>query len=369
MGNAVKNQYLPDDVSIRGRTLMDTLDALGMSQAELAERSGRSKKMINEIIQGKAPITPRMALELERVLGVPASFWNNRERHYREALARSEEQARLQHHLQWLDTLPVKAMAKWGWIEKHKEKVPQIKEMLSFFGIASPDQWPPLEQSLARQVAFRKSAAFQADAGALMAWLRQGELEAGKIHCAPYDASKFAQTLEAIRHLTTELPEVFQPELSRLCADCGVVVVFIPELPKTRVSGATRWLRPEKALIQLSLRYKTDDHLWPSFFHEAGHILKHGKKEIFIEGAALDMNDAKEAEADKFAAEFLIPRKAYVAFSQQRPFSKEAIRQFAVQHGISPGIVVGRLQHDGHLPMSHCNDLKKRYSFLENGEI
>ncbi|MBI9083874.1 MAG: HigA family addiction module antidote protein [Desulfobacterales bacterium] len=83
MGNAIENQYRPDDVSLPGETLLDTLTALGMSQAELAEQTGRSRKRINEIIKGKAPITQDFALDLERVLGVPASFWINREDHYR----------------------------------------------------------------------------------------------------------------------------------------------------------------------------------------------------------------------------------------------------------------------------------------------
>jgi len=61
-----------------------------------------------------------------------------------------------------------------------------------------------------------------------------------------------------------------------------VAIVFVPELPKLRVSDATRWLASNKALIQLSLRYKTDDHLWFTFFHDAGHILLHGKREMFL---------------------------------------------------------------------------------------
>jgi hypothetical protein len=54
-------------------------------------------------------------------------------------------------------------------------------------------------------------------------------------------------------------------------------VVFVPELPRTGTWGATRWLG-DRAAIQLSLRYKSNDHLWFTFFHEAGHILKHGRK-------------------------------------------------------------------------------------------
>lgn len=87
-----KNQHRPDYVSPPGETLIETIRALGMSQADLAERTGRSRKTINEIIKGKAPITPKMSLELEKVLGVPASFWNNRERRYREYLTQTEIQ-------------------------------------------------------------------------------------------------------------------------------------------------------------------------------------------------------------------------------------------------------------------------------------
>ena len=92
MSRSIQNEYLPDYVSPPGETLLETIEALGMPQAQLAERTGRSKKMINEIIKGKAPITPRMAIELERVTGVATSFWNNRERNYREFIAKQEEQ-------------------------------------------------------------------------------------------------------------------------------------------------------------------------------------------------------------------------------------------------------------------------------------
>jgi len=83
-----------------GVTLSETLEALGMSQADLAERTGRPKKTINEIVKGKAAITPETALQFERVLGIPASFWNNLERDYRETVARLEEHQRLQRHVE-----------------------------------------------------------------------------------------------------------------------------------------------------------------------------------------------------------------------------------------------------------------------------
>ena len=108
----------------------------------------------------------------------------------------------------------------------------------------------------------------------------------------------------------------------------------------------------------LSLRYKTNDQLWFSLFHEAGHILRHGKKKIFLEfnhGGA----QAEEAEADRFAANLLIPPRHH-----QELFSlgsnKRKVVAFAENIGIAPGIVVGRLQHEGLVPHTHLNGLKAR---------
>jgi HTH-type transcriptional regulator/antitoxin HigA len=83
-----QNEFIPDYAVRPGLTLLETIDALGMSQAELAERTGRQKKTINEITKGKATITPETALQFERVLGVPTSFWNNLERNYQAAMIR-----------------------------------------------------------------------------------------------------------------------------------------------------------------------------------------------------------------------------------------------------------------------------------------
>lgn len=356
MSRQEQSQFEPDYAVPPGETLQDTLDALGMSQAELAERTGRTTKTINEIIKGKAPITPETALQLEKVLRVPASFWNNLERNYRETLARLSEQERLLAKVEWLQKIPVRDMVKKGWIRPCKDKVEQLEEVLGFFGIASPDQWE------ATQACFRESPAFQSKPGAVAAWLRKGELTAQEMPCAPFDAPRFRKVLQLVRGLTVQPPEAFQPQMIGLCAEAGVAVGFVPELPGLRLSGATWWLNARKAIIQLSLRHKSDDQLWFSFFHEAGHILMHGKTEAFIED---DLDGGKEAEANQFAADFLIPARKYAALARVKPLSKETIQGFADEIGIAPGIVVGRLQHDGYLPFTHCNDLKRRFQWAE----
>ena len=365
MGSKIQNQYTPDVVSPPGETLLETIEELGMSQAELAQRMGRPKKTINEIIWGKAAITPETALQLERVLRVPASFWSNREQQYRQYLARLTEESKLAEEVSWLQRFPVRTMIKKGWIAGFDDQVQQLYELLKFFGVVSPEQWDDVWSR--SSVAFRKTPAFQSDREAVSAWLRRGELEAQRIHCQPYKVGTFREVLLDVRRLTIEPPEVFEPAVKRICAEAGVAVVFVPQLPRARISGATRWLSPDKALMQLSLRYKKDDQLWFSFFHEAGHILLHGKRDVFLEGD--DIDGDKEEEANRFAARTLIPPTELARFLNLLTPGlypgKSAIRTFASELGIAPGIVVGRLQHDKYLLFSHCNDLKRTFVWTE----
>ncbi len=144
-----------------------------------------------------------------------------------------------------------------------------------------------------------------------------------------------------------EAPAVFQPRLTEAFASAGVALVWLPELKGATVSGATRWLTDEKALIQVSLRYKCDDQLFFSLFHEAGHVLLHRKSIAFLEGVGDDTPE--EREADRFAAEHLIPSAAYHELLAEA-LSLEQIDAFAGRLGIAAGIVVGRLQHDNRLP-------------------
>ena len=96
MTDLQENEYIPDVATPPGETLQEILDTIGMTKAELAERIGKTRKTIGEIIKHGAPITPVTAMELEKALGTPASFWNNRERRYRESLARLEERRRFE---------------------------------------------------------------------------------------------------------------------------------------------------------------------------------------------------------------------------------------------------------------------------------
>lgn len=354
----IENEYTPDVVTPPGDTLQEIIDTIGMTKAELADRIGKTPKFINDIINHSAAITPTTAMELEKVLGTPASFWNNRERRYRESIARINERKRLKKELKWLDAFPINLMVKNGWIKKHKDKIDQAEALLRFFGVAASGQWKTLWHSPA--TVYRKSKAFSAEPEACSAWLRKGELQAQELACEPFDREKFKSALDTIRRLTCTEAHQFEPKTVQLCAESGVAVVFTPTFRGAPIFGATRWLTPEKAMIQLSLRGKYEDLLWFTLFHEAGHILLHGKKEIFIDEA--NRRDEKEDQADRFAANFLIPQSAWRKFISTTDYrNRSVIESFAKDLHISPAIIVGRLQHENLIPYNRLNSLRRRF--------
>ena len=358
------NQFVPNYVSPPGDTLRGTIDAIGMTQVELAIRTGRPKEKINDIIQGRVQITAETAIQFEKALGIPASFWLNLEQAYREYFERQREIAKLENALIWLKQVPYRPMIKYGWIKDFGlDLVSQLREVLTFFGVASVDEYKSLVTH-AIPLRFRKSANFKANPIAVAAWLRQGIREAQKVSSGNFDEQKFKKALVDIRGMTTLDPSEFVPRMVSSCLDAGVILVFTKELPNTSINGAARWIgNLNRAMIQLSLRGKRNDIFWFTFFHEACHILEHKKSELFVDYDG--HKDEFEDQADSWAADFLIPPQHHQTlknyYKSGRNFSYEFVESFASSIGIAPGIVVGRLQHDRMLSPSHLNKLKRSY--------
>lgn len=338
-----KDTATEDFATAPGVTLQDSLDALGMSQTELAERAGISDKTINRIIKGTDPVTHTTALALEKVLQVPARFWLKLESNYREHLARQTEALKLVGFADWARRFPYPDMVRKGYVIAARTAEEKAGVLLRYFGVASPDQWEAVYAEMELELSFRKSQGTSDRMPVLAAWLRQGEIIAQSATAEEFDAARFAKNLQIIRSLTLESASVFVPKMKALCAAAGVIYELVPELPGLGVSGVMRWFHG-RPLIQQSLLFKTNDNYWFTFFHEAKHVLQMRKKQIFIEGGQPQPEDVKrEEEADRFAREMLIPGEAWESFISKGQFSSEQIRAFARRHTIHPGIVAGRL--------------------------
>jgi HTH-type transcriptional regulator/antitoxin HigA len=357
--------FTPDWVSSPGDAIADFLEERGWTQVELAKRLGFSEKHISLLINGKAPISEETALKLETVLGSTAAFWLRYEAQYRAALAKKEEEVCLQQWISWLDELPVKDLMDQGVIPKcnliSRNKPRLVKELLQFFSVASPEDWR--NHYVGMEVAFRRTREEQSDIGAISAWLRLGEIQAEKLTCPKYSEPRFRKAVQKIRTLTILSPEEFEPQMQQLCLESGVALILVPSIKKAHISGAARWISPNKALIQLSLYGKTNDRFWFNFFHEAAHILLHDKEKIFLDewDGGESLKSELEHEADRWSREFLIPAKYEEELAELK--SSSDIADFAERIGIHPAIVVGRLQHDKLIPYNLMNSFKVSFHF------
>lgn len=358
------NEFQPDYSIHPGEILRETIETRNMSKGEFADRCGISFKTISQIINLKAPITLDTAIQFERVLGVSAEVWYNLDSQYKLYIANKKQIIKLGQLSEWANKFPLNILKKKEIISNTRDRSIIADELLKFFGVATIDAWNKFYGKL--EIAFRKSNAYNSSFHSVIAWLRLAELIAEDIETNQFNMKKFISTLYEIRNLTTCLPIKFEPVMRKKCQEKGIAIVFSPELPKTRLYGATRWLSKKKALLALTLRYKSDDQFWFSFFHEAGHIVLHEQKRVFIDSPHKNGGDTLENEADEFARNILIPKDQYNQFLSHNKFYKQDIINFSNKIGIAPGIVVGRLQYDGIIKHEWHNDLKKKFELIPN---
>ena len=92
--------------------------------------------------------------------------------------------------------------------------------------------------------------------------------------------------------------------------------------------------------------FRSNDIFWFTFFHEAGHILKHGKKEVFLETEGQSDHDPeKEREADRFAIEHTLSEDEEQEIIDSLPLTPDEIMYFSGKFNTHPAIIAGRLAH------------------------
>ena len=275
-----KNQFKPDIAIPPGETLKEVLEDRNLKQVDFCKRLGVSEKMISQIINGVAPITPQTAFKFESVLGIPASFWINLESNYQEVKQRLEIENQLRNsdenkEVEILREIDYSELAKLGWVAGTRDRVEKILNLRKFFGVTSLCKINEIYG-----VAFRK-ASNKASPYALAALLEKGTKEANNIETDNFDENKIKPSINKMRKLTMEEPDIFVKELKDICSGCGIALVILPHLNKTFLHGATKWLNPDKALLLLTIRLKYLDIFWFSFSMSWG-IFCYTAKKIFL---------------------------------------------------------------------------------------
>lgn len=354
------NQYKPNYYIHPGEILEEVLEENYCKKREFANRCGVSAKTISQIINCKSNISPEMALIFERVLGISAELWINLDTKYRLFEARQNEIEKFSNQIEWINKFPLKELVKRGYLPHLEKNTNLVGAILSFFKISDISNWEQKYNNY--QISYRKSTAYKKNCiYSLASWIRIVENKAELIDVTAYSKTKFLNSINKIRELDIKNFAKLKEKIIKYCSDAGVAIIFEPEISKTHVSGATFWARKDKAVIGITLRYKSDDHFWFTLFHEFAHILLHSKKEIFIDDEKSENIDT-ENEANEFAKNILIAPKKYERFISEGHFTASRIKEFAEKINISPGVIVGRLQKEGLINYNRLNNLKNRVS-------
>lgn len=356
---ATISQYTPKTVSHPGQTLGYKIQELEMSVKEFAIRASKPEKTIIAVIKGDSSITPDMAVAFENVTKIPAHFWMARQRKYDEAVAREKMELKIRESFDWVSNFPLSQMAKYGWIESVKEKSEKVKAVLHFFALCSSDAWHNYYMNQQLKVAFRISLSSTKEPYAISAWLRQGEIQAEALSVTTEFSDKLLrEKLFEMKQLMANKPDNWHIDLQTLCSSCGIKLVYTQSLPKAPINGATRWLAGKYPLIQMSGRHKRYDIFWFSFFHEIGHLLLHGKKDIFLENIDYDEKEQiKEKEANDFASRIVLSKDEEEEIVTNGAYSTEVIKCYAQKFGTHHSIIVGRLQHNKKIPFNYDSQL------------
>ncbi len=332
-----KRTFIPSQPVHPGNTLGDLLDSHWMSQKELSLRIGITEKHISNITRGNVSVTPNMALKLEKVFGVSSDFWNNLEISYQQDLSRLEEEKQLQNEISLVDDFTCYSeLCKLWFVQKTRNKMEKLKNLLIHFGVTSLLSLPQLQDNL-----YRKSDKYRTNKESLVSWLRCGEIKAKDIQVEDYSKRKLDKVIEELKLMTREK----QPDLDKiqsLLGDCGIIFTFVPSFKGVPVNGVSKKLN-NKPFIQVGDRNKRLDTFWFSLFHEISHIILHlsKKDDLFLNFE--DKEDKIEEEANVLGSDLLVWNKEFNSFVSLWKFSHHSINSFSKKVGVWSCIVRWRL--------------------------
>lgn len=160
--------------------------------------------------------------------------------------------------------------------------------------------------------------------------------------------------------MSLETPSIFYPRLKQILLDCGIVLVGLPNMKGANLNGATRKFRNGSVMLLITDRNTNADIFWFTLIHELGHIYNN---DFYSDCKDWEKYQEKERSADEFARNFYIDENEYHEFISHNELSIDSIKAFSGNLGISPDILIGRLQHDHKISYSDYNYMKRKYKF------
>jgi HTH-type transcriptional regulator/antitoxin HigA len=345
-----------------GEFLEEWIDEHDLSQQQVADLLGYSRKQVNELVNGRAPVTSETAMRLERVVGIPAGAWLRYEAAYRADLARIADQENLAAHVDAINPNALSYIRSFGATRATRATPGRlVSDFLAFHRRGTWEAYLDLHESLSTgdyALAALKDAGSDIDPTLLTVWLRAAELaepfERGRGY--DYDEERLRAALPGLRARAAKPDNTMLRDIVGLLADLGVVFMVVEPPKNLPLLGMTRWIDKRVPVIQQTGRWNKDGFIIWTLFHELGHVLNDPRGEIHLEYSTKKKRDsAAEKNANKFAMEILFGEDGI------RPFEgltrDREIANMANRVGIAPGVAVHQMHRRKLLDYKFGNQL------------
>ena len=274
-----------------GETIREQLNYRGMSQKEFAARMGLSEKHVSRLINGEVILTVDVAVRLETVLGIPASFWTRLEAMYRETLIKVLHENSLIKDMEIANMFPYDEMAEMGWIPEAEKEQDRVENLRSYFEIVS---LALLGKTQITKIACRRLDLKEANDLALLAWVQRARIIARGLEIDQTDMRRLKKDIPRISDMI--LAGNWYENMTDLLGNFGVALVFIPRIEGAHVDGAA-FLDGKRIVIGIMDDDKVDGG--KALLHELGHVLLGHLKNPG------DLTENDERAADRWAEEKL----------------------------------------------------------------
>lgn len=341
-----------------GSYVEEAIDNLNITQREFADKLAVSAKTVSQLVNGESNISPAIADKLAKVTGISMRTWLNLQANYETKLAEIND-------LKNLDKMkPIVELIDFTYLKRHHviedkrysmiEKIQVLQHVLKLSDLTQLSEFNTA-------VSYRRSASGDRDKAIVCSnvMLELATDMARNVTQNKYNHAKLTAALPTIRQMVAHNPSDVYEELQQTLLDCGIVLEALPNLRGARLNGATKQFKNGSILLLVTDKNKFTDIFWFSFAHELGHIYYDDTRSLT--NSKHDYQ-TKERRADEFAANFLIPQREFHDFVYAGTFTEQSILNFADQHDIDAGLVVGRLQSMHKVGYEQFNYLKNKYA-------
>lgn len=331
-----EDRQFPMDAPDPVEAIKFRMEQLGKAQSDLAPILG-SRAKVSEVLSGKRELTLKMIRALHQHLDIPAEIL------IQDSLGLPRKPKSID-----ADRLPLLEMAKRGWIEKAANLRDRAEEVLQEMIRAAGGE-DALPKALFRQGGGARVNA-KMDLHAMQAWClyilgqaRQMELK------GTYEEGTIDQ--EFLRKVAALSVFDEGPKLAKdLLSQHGIALVVVRHLPKTYLDGAALWTKENVPVVGMTIRYDRIDNFWFCLLHELAHLGRHFG-EVFIDDLQLrersgDRDDEREAEADEWAQEALIPTAMWDGHPARLFPTVSNVLSLAKMANVHPAVVAGRVRHE-----------------------